>query len=134
MKRLVNAFLVVNAAVAAIASADLVETRRYEELTVLSVRQTGNLMPGPGPARKIHSRLEVEVLSTGCTRVEDFKLVVGRPSSNRQTLSIIRTKPDLCEVVSHPKTLEFETTALANANSTPIQILNPLRVETRFVH
>lgn len=50
--------------------------QKLESLLVKEVHQSGNLMPGPGPARPIQSQIQVEVMSNGCTNAADFKINV----------------------------------------------------------
>ncbi|MBI1861869.1 MAG: hypothetical protein HYR96_13225 [Deltaproteobacteria bacterium] len=131
MKNALVGFMVVNGALALVASA--APAQKLEQLNVQSITQTANLMPGPGPARPIYSKLQVEVVSTGCTRGADFRVTVKK-TGDEQFVTIRRMSPDLCEVVAHPDTIEIETTALLNSQNLPVHIVNPMRVETHFVH
>ncbi len=105
-----------------------------EPVLVKEITQTANLMPVIGPeGRPIRSTLEVEVLSGGCTRAEDFKVVVKATRAG-QTLDIVRTRPDFCEAVAHRTVVTLETESLGLASSQPIKILNPLFVVEHVVH
>lgn len=105
-----------------------------EPVLVKEIQQTANMMPViPPGGHPIRSTLEVDVLSGGCTRASDFKLVVKHTLLG-QTLDIVRIQPDVCEMVPHRKTVTLETELLSLSSKRPITILNPLFAEEQVVH
>src|SRR5262245_11914376 len=74
----------------------------HEAVTIKNLEQFVNLMPPLPPGGVApRSTLTLDVVSTGCTRPSDFKIVVEQ-KADLQVLTVVRTKPDLCEVVAHP--------------------------------
>lgn len=104
-----------------------------EAVLVKEIIQRGNLMPGPGPARKLYTTLQVEVISNGCTRAADFKVRVNSGGS-QQLMQIERIQPDLCEATPHPVTVEIETTDLALSSVQPIRVANSLLAQEHVTH
>lgn len=104
-----------------------------EPVLIKELRQKANLMPPVESDRPIYTTLEVDVLSTGCTSEKDFQVRVVR-TSKEQTLEIFRTRPDLCEVVAHRKTITLETRKLGLTSETPTRIINPVYGDEAVVH
>lgn len=106
-----------------------------EAVVVHEVRQFANLMPviEPDHKRAVRSKLEIEVLSNGCTRAEDFRVDVRR-AAKRQILSLVRVKRDMCRAMARPVKIDFETERLALATQLPIQVANPILADVKVVH
>ena len=139
MKKITLAILAINAVVAVVATARPnpilpVRVPELEKVKVLEITQTANLMPGPGPrGRSINTRIEVEVMSNGCTGDKDFNLEVVNTVKG-QSLKILRLHPDACEAVAHPVVIQFETGELNRGDLYSVYVVNPLPVTTHFVY
>lgn len=105
-----------------------------EPVTIKQVHQFVNLMP-PLPPGGVSPRstLKVDVVSTGCTKASDFKVVVEQQGKTQQ-VSIIRLRPDLCEVVAHPEEVELRTNQLRSSRQFQVKVANPLLVDLQEVH
>jgi hypothetical protein len=104
-----------------------------EPVLVTEIKQHANLMPGPGPARPIDTSLQVNVISTGCTKDSDFEVNVITAGTD-QLINIVRVNPDPCDDEAKTITVKIDTTKLALSSSLPIRVANPLLVEELVTH
>lgn len=121
-----------------------VSAPELEDLLVTKIVQSGNFFPGPGKRKPVlHSRLTVSVMSSGCTKPEDFEVKVAK-KDGRQHVSIVRTRLDDCEHPAAMEEIELSTTELEyspltrgakiSVRANPITIENPFPVEERVSH
>lgn len=71
--------------------------------------------------------LEVDVVSSGCTDVDDFCWVIEWAEPSEATAQMIRIVPDNCDSVEHTVTLVFDRTDLGLNEIGTLNIQNLLR-------
>lgn len=129
MKTILN-LSVIFLTLAQVASA--MPVRRLEPVTVKNIDLRGNFMPPVQPGMVPIAFLTVQVNSGGCTSASDF-VVSTMPVDNGLQLSVIRTKPDLCEAfIRDGKEVQLRV-PVRNLREN-IYIANPLRVNDRTSH
>ena len=105
-----------------------------DKVLVKEIRQTVNLMPVVDPGeRPTRTRLEVEVISGGCTKARDFEIKANE-ENGKQTVQIFRIRPDLCEMTPHPITVTLETEKTLDVDHVETSIANPLLGRVQIVH
>jgi hypothetical protein len=125
--------LLVLSSVVAVSGAMATAPAKPEAFVVKEVRQSGNLMPGPGRRRPVRSVLIVEAISNGCTKADDFDVQV-KDTAQFQEVTLVRKNPDICDAPAAKLAFDLETDRLSPSYRKPIRVMNPLIVEERFVH
>lgn len=70
--------------------------------------------------------MQITVMSTGCTRAEDF-LVDVRESSGRCEVRIVRKQPDRCRKAPMLEHLSLQWQAPENCSERELMVVNPFR-------
>lgn len=71
------------------------------------------------------SSVRIRVITTGCTRAEDFEPNVQRLDATRVQLTVLRIKPDDCRAMPASKIVEFSRESL-KLDEERIILMNPL--------
>lgn len=115
------------------------DEERLEPVTVMEVRQEGNLMPVRDPKRgnPVTTTLTLNVQSGGCTKAEDFELEVEVVKNGNdddvQEVTVHRLRPDGCEAYFRDGA-DVQLVTKKLVHSKDIVVRNPLLVHTRFTH
>ena len=77
--------------------------------------------------------ISIDVLSTGCTKEDDFKWVIRTKSEREKTLvTVIRIQPDPCDAIEHNVTLTFSRKEIGLHNVETFRVVNAVRGFPRF--
>lgn len=69
---------------------------------------------------------EIEVLSNGCTEVEDFVFVIERAGASEFDVQVIRVVPDRCDGFGRTVTLRFDRESLGLDGVDVVNLQNPM--------
>jgi len=106
-----------------------------ESIRVLKITQSGDFMPGPGRVQpKLHTYIEFQALSNGCTSAKDFIVEKIGAVPETQQLHIIRKNEDFCDGLPHLKTMTLHADHFLPGSQMPIFITNPFYTVERISH